>query len=104
MEFETIKQRKQTKRLVVTLIIMSMIAMIMLGYIVKSQVEKTSCEVEKNESYALGFNQGKDNGIEFWNREVINDMVQFDRVPYWVNNSKYYVNLTLMVKERCQNE
>ena len=65
------------------------------GYYLADKLE--FCETSKNISYQAGYNQG----VEYWNKEVIMNMIQFDIVPYWVNNSKYYVNLTMMVKESC---
>jgi hypothetical protein len=86
MEFESINQNKEKKKLVVALVIMSMIAMIMLGYIISEQQD---CEVEKNESSATGFNDG----MEYWNTVVVYNVNNNRVVPYWFNQSYYELNI-----------
>ncbi len=66
-----------------TLIIMSCALIIAVGYIVTTEVE--FCETTKNESYALGFNQGR----ESWNIEVMTELNNNFVIPYWFNQSRY---------------
>ena len=82
-----------------TTMILAIALIIACCYIITENVD--FCEQAKNESYNAGYDDGEDYGIEFWNNEVITNMIKFDIVPYWVNNSRYYVNLTLMIKEEC---
>ncbi len=92
MEFESIKEKKEKRRLAAALIIMSMTAMIMLGYIISNQ---TDCETTKNESYALGFKQG----MEYWNVQVIYASSNNNVIPYWFNQTYYELN----IDQICEN-
>ncbi len=86
MEFESIKENKQIKRLAAALIIMSMTAMIMLGYIISNQPD---CEIAKNESYSAGANYG----MEYWNALVIYNVNNNNVIPYWFNQTYYELNI-----------
>jgi len=68
----------------------------------KSAEYKESKSLELNQTLNQSYNDGYNMGIEYWNKEVINDMIQLDVVPYWINNSRYFVNLTLLIKENCE--
>ena len=93
MEFESIKQNKEKKNLVLTLTILSLIAISMLLYIL-SETYDNNCETEKNESYALGFNQG----TEYWNNLVSYTYNNRKVLSYFYNQSYYELNLS---RELC---
>ena len=70
-------------KLKLTLIIVSSALIISMGYILTEKVN--FCETTKNESYALGFNQGR----ESWNMEVMIELNNNNVIPYWFNQTRY---------------
>ena len=68
------------KRLLIIVFILLAIACC---YILTDKVD--FCETAKNESYALGFNQG----IEYWNTMVIYQVNNDGIIPYWFNGTYY---------------
>lgn len=77
-----------TKRL---LIIISVLLGIACFYIITEKVD--FCETPKNESYALGFNQG----VEYWNTMVMYNVNNHNVISYWFNESYY----ELPIEQRC---
>ena len=77
----------------ITLIIVSLIAIISIGYIATEKVDL--CEQAKNDSYASGFNQG----LEQWNSAVVSNVNTKGAIPYWYNGTYYELNIAQMCEE-----
>jgi len=70
-----------------TILILIALLIVAVGYIA---IEKINfCEQAKNDSYAIGFNQGR----ESWNIEVIKEVNNNGKIPYWYNQSRYELNI-----------
>lgn len=76
--------------------ILSVIIIILLGYVVTEKVD--ICETAKNDSYNAGFNLG----VEQWNSAVIYNINNNGAIPYWVNGS--YNELPIAQMCGVQNE
>ncbi len=66
------------------------ILVLILGVYIYSENSQTDIELARNESYALGFNQG----VEQWNSAVIYEVNNNGVIPYWFNGSYYELPIT----------
>lgn len=74
-------------KLKLSLIISTGLLIIACVHIVTEEINL--CELAKNESYDVGFN----NGVEQWNSAVIYEVNKNRVIPYWYNQSYYELNI-----------
>jgi len=94
MEFESLKSKKQKSNLIMWIVILFLIA-VALVVALMAEIDHPRCDTEKNESYALGFNEG----VEQWNIVVIYTVNNHNAIPYWVNGSYFELN----INQLCEN-
>ena len=64
-------------------------------YIVIDKIDILGIEKIRNESYALGFNQG----VEQWNSAVIYQVNTEGKIPYWFNGSYFQLNIAQLCEQ-----
>ena len=85
-------ENENQMQIILSLIVLGLLAT--LGY--SSYVFSGSLEnidVVSNHSYYVGYNEGYNAGVEYWNKEVISKTTYECELPYWYNQTRLSISV-----------